>query len=91
MALPTGLVLAIPARLRSKCFAFLAKKTSVFQDIFIKMSPKEKDGSPVIDDIVDRLRIMVIPNTPLASEIVIADDLFEGMISPTRGRNLVVD
>jgi hypothetical protein len=54
------------------------------------MPPKEKDGSPVIDDMVSHLRIMVIPNTPLASEIVIADDLFEGMISPTRGRNLIV-
>ncbi len=54
------------------------------------MPPKEKDGSPVIDDIVGRLRIMAIPNTPLATELVIADDLFEGMISPARGRNLVV-
>jgi hypothetical protein len=40
------------------------------------MFPKEKDDSPVIDDMVGQLRIMVIPNKHLASEIVIADDPF---------------
>jgi len=39
---------------------------------------------------VGPVTVMVIPNTPVASEFAIADGRFEGVISPTPGGNLVV-
>lgn len=39
---------------------------------------------------VGPVTVMVIPNSPLAEDVSISDDRFEGIIHPTRGGNLVV-
>ena len=44
----------------------------------------------IVQGDVGPVTVMVLPNTPVEEEIAIADDRFEGMISPAPGGSLVV-
>ncbi len=62
----------------------------VSQDCWVDFQNGVKGVHMVMKGNVGQITVMVIKNQPLAREIAISDERFEGIITPTPGGNLVV-
>ncbi len=62
----------------------------VSEDCWVDFQNGVKGVHMVMKGNVGQITVMVIPNEPLAGEISISDERFEGLITPTPGGNLVV-
>lgn len=63
---------------------------SVTEDCWVDIENGVQGVHMVVQGTMGQVTVMVIPSTPVESEISISDERFEGMISPTPGGNLVV-
>lgn len=63
---------------------------NVTKDCFVDFTNGIQAVHIVMQGDMGPVTVMVIPNTPLDAQLAIADDRFDGLISPTSGGNLVV-